>query len=100
MRSRRRIEDAGLAVTENELHSPTATLSVKLRFNELKRKTGANSQTLSRVLDDLEALGFVKRRVEADGPVAIYYALTQKGADLQPLFEDVKEWAEEWIEDT
>ena len=70
----------------------------ELRFNELKRKTGASSQTLSRVLDNLQELGFVERRVEADGPVAVYYALTQKGAELESLFEDVEQWAERWIE--
>lgn len=70
----------------------------ELRFNELKRKTGASSQTLSRVLDDLQELGFVERRVEADGPVAVHYALTQKGAELESLFEHVEQWAERWIE--
>ena len=41
-------------------------------------------------------MGFVERRVDADGPVAVSYRLTQKGADLQPLFEDVEGWAEQW----
>ena len=68
----------------------------ELRFNELKRQSGANSQTLSRVLNDLQEMGFVERRVDADGPIAVSYRLTQKGADLQPLFEDVEGWAEQW----
>jgi len=34
------------------------------RFNVLKRSTGASSRTLSRVLDDLEDMGFVARRLE------------------------------------
>jgi len=68
----------------------------ELRFNELKRQSGANSQTLSRVLNDLQEMEFVERRVDADGPVAVSYRLTQKGADLQPLFEDVEGWAEQW----
>jgi DNA-binding HxlR family transcriptional regulator len=45
------------------------------RFNELKRSTGASSRTLSRVLDDLEELGMVDRRVE-EKPIASYYSVT------------------------
>lgn len=71
----------------------------EMRFNELKRQTGANSQTLSRVLDDLQELEFVERRVDADGPVAVFYRLTEKGADLEPVFDDVEQWADEWVDD-
>lgn len=49
------------------------------RFNELKRSTGANARTLSRVLDDLGEMGFVDRRIEEDAPIASYYSLTEKG---------------------
>lgn len=69
-----------------------------LRFNELKRATDANSQTLSRVLDDLEEMAYVERRVEEDSPVAVYYSLTEKGEALLPAFDDIHEWGEEWIE--
>lgn len=68
------------------------------RFNELKRSTDANPRTLSRVLDDLEDGGFVHRRVE-DRPVATYYRLTEKGASLQPVFEEVECWSREWVFD-
>ena len=63
------------------------------RFNELKRSTGANSRTLSRVLDDLEAAGLVDRRVE-DRPIATYYSLTAGGAALCPVFEELESWAD------
>ena len=55
------------------------------RFNDLKRASGASSQTLSRMLDDLQELGFVERHIETDGPVAVSYSLTVKGEDLGPL---------------
>ena len=55
------------------------------RFNDLKRASGASSQTLSRVLNDLQELGFVERHVETDGPVAVSYSLTAEGEDLGPL---------------
>jgi DNA-binding HxlR family transcriptional regulator len=68
------------------------------RFNELKRSTGASSRTLSRVLDDLGEMGFVARRLEEDAPVATYYSLTPKGRSLCPVFEEIEQWADEWLE--
>lgn len=68
------------------------------RFNELKRSTGANARTLSRVLDDLGEMGFVDRRVEEESPVATYYSLTAKGGSLCPVFDEIEAWADEWLE--
>ncbi len=72
----------------------------ELRFNELKRATNANSQTLSRVLDDLEEIGYVQRRVEEGSPVAVYYSLTPKGEELLSAFDEIYEWGEKWISDS
>jgi len=66
------------------------------RFNELKRSTGANSRTLSRVLDDLEEAGLVDRRVE-DRPIATYYSLTERGEALCPVFDSLEAWSDEWL---
>ena len=68
-----------------------------LRFNELKRATQANSQTLSRVLEDLQETGYVERRVEAESPIAVYYSLTPKGQALLPAFDDIETWGEQWM---
>jgi DNA-binding HxlR family transcriptional regulator len=68
------------------------------RFNELKRSTGASSRTLSRVLSDLQETGFITRRLEEDAPVATYYALTEKGTSLCPVFDEIEAWAEEWVQ--
>nr|WP_305148828.1 helix-turn-helix domain-containing protein [Halobellus inordinatus] len=70
------------------------------RFNELKRSTDASSRTLSRVLDDLQELGFVNRRLEEDAPVATYYSLTPKGRSLCPVFDEIESWANEWLHTT
>ncbi|MFC7077580.1 winged helix-turn-helix transcriptional regulator [Haloarcula halophila] len=67
------------------------------RFNELKRATDASSRTLSRVLDDLQEMEFVERRLEEDAPVATYYRLTDKGRSLCPVFEEIEDWADEWL---
>ena len=72
-------------------------LNGEARFNELKRETDANARTLSRVLDDLQETGFVDRRLEEDSPVATYYSLTDKGESLAPVFEEIDEWAHEWL---
>lgn len=69
-----------------------------LRFNEIKRATDANSQTLSRVLDDLEEKGYVNRRVEEESPVAVYYSLTPKGEDLLSAFDEIYEWGQKWLD--
>ena len=66
------------------------------RFNELKRSTGASSRTLSRVLDDLEDMDLVNRRVE-DRPVATYYSVTDKGRALCPIWDELERWSEEWL---
>lgn len=73
-------------------------LDEEKRFNELKRATGASSRTLSRVLDDLQQDGFVERRVEEDSPIATYYSLTEKGRALEPVFDSLQEWSEEWLD--
>ncbi|WP_232685950.1 winged helix-turn-helix transcriptional regulator [Halobacterium zhouii] len=67
------------------------------RFNELKRSTSASSRTLSRVLDDLQEMGFVDRRLEEDAPVATFYSLTAKGESLFPVFDAIEDWADEWL---
>ncbi|WP_058826551.1 helix-turn-helix domain-containing protein [Haloferax sp. Q22] len=69
----------------------------ELRFNELKRATDANSQTLSRVLDDLVEKEYVERRVEAGSPVAVYYSLTPKGDELLSAFDEIHDWGEKWL---
>jgi len=70
------------------------------RFNECKRSTGANSRTLSRVLDDLADADLVERRLEPDAPIAAYYRLTEKGRSLEPVFEAIEDWADEWLPDS
>lgn len=68
------------------------------RFNELKRSTDASSRTLSRVLDDLQELDMVERRLEEDAPVATYYSLTPKAKALCPVFDELETWADDWLD--
>jgi hypothetical protein len=50
--------------------------------------------------DDLQERSLVTRRVEEDAPVATYYALTEKGESFEPVFEQIGEWADEWLDDS
>ncbi|MEF8880859.1 MAG: helix-turn-helix domain-containing protein [Candidatus Nanohaloarchaea archaeon] len=68
------------------------------RFNELKRSTDASSRTLSRILKELQEDNLVNKRVEDGNPIATYYSLTEKGLSLKPVFTEIDQWAEEWLE--
>ena len=68
------------------------------RFNEIKRSTGASSRTLSQTLETLEEHDVVAVRREIEAPVAVYYRLTEKGAALEPVFDELDEWAETWMD--
>jgi DNA-binding HxlR family transcriptional regulator len=70
------------------------------RFNELKRATGARSKTLSDALDELVDNDVVTRRMEADSPVAVYYGLTAKGAELFDALTELAQWAQRWGEES
>lgn len=65
------------------------------RFSELQEATTADSATLSRVLEELEELGLVDRRLE-DRPIATYYSVTERGDALSDVLEAYEEWALEW----
>lgn len=66
------------------------------QFNKLKRSASASSRTSSRVLDDLREHDFANRRTEGSAPVAMYYSLTDRGASLCPVFDEMQEWVIEW----
>lgn len=36
--------------------------------------------------------------MEEDAPVATYYSLTDKGVSLCPVFDEIQEWATEWLD--
>jgi DNA-binding HxlR family transcriptional regulator len=71
----------------------------ELRFNELKRATGARSKTLSDALDALQEHDLVERRTEPAAPIAVYYRLTVRGEQLRERLDEVGDWAIEWMDD-
>jgi DNA-binding HxlR family transcriptional regulator len=73
-------------------------LSGPRRFTTLRGAVpGLHDRLLSARLKELESEGLVTRRVYAETPVRIEYALTDKGRDLERVFTELHRWADRWI---
>ncbi|GAA3186273.1 winged helix-turn-helix transcriptional regulator [Nonomuraea roseoviolacea] len=67
-------------------------------FRELSRFIGGISDSvLSDRLADLAAAGLITRRVEEGPPVAVSYALTERGEALMPALAQISAWAQEHL---
>ena len=67
------------------------------RCTEIKAYVeGLSDRLLSERLRELEEAGIVERRVHAQRPVLVEYALTQKGADLRRVVKAIQAWADQW----
>jgi DNA-binding HxlR family transcriptional regulator len=67
-------------------------------FRELSRAIGGISDSvLSDRLTDLAAAGLIARCVEGGPPVAVSYALTERGRALMPALEQISVWAQEHL---
>jgi len=65
-----------------------------IRFNELKRAIPLVSQkVLTSQLRELEASGFVSRKVYPEVPPKVEYTLTRKGQSLYPVLDSISDWA-------
>ncbi|NUR84058.1 MAG: helix-turn-helix transcriptional regulator [Nonomuraea sp.] len=70
------------------------------RYSDLARQiAGVSQKMLTQTLRVLERDGLVARRLTAQVPVRVDYALTPLGESLMPLVAAIKAWAEEHIED-
>ena len=74
-----------------ELHTGTK------RFNELGRKLGISTKSLSDALKNLELHGVVVRTVHSTTPVTVEYSLTDKGRDFERVFIEMREWGKKWL---
>lgn len=67
-----------------------------MRFNELHRFINNVSYTaLSTALKELEASGLVERKEFPQIPPRVEYSLTEKGASLLPLMEELCAWGKQ-----
>lgn len=68
------------------------------RFCELERSLeGISPRTLSLRLRALEEEGIVERHTFPEVPPRVEYALTEKGAALVPLIEDMRRYGRRWL---
>lgn len=67
-----------------------------VRFNELGRMIpDISTRVLSTTLKTLEADGLIDRKVYAQVPPKVEYALTDTGRSLIPLIMQLTEWAQQ-----
>jgi DNA-binding HxlR family transcriptional regulator len=67
-------------------------------FRELSRATGGISDSvLSDRLSDLTGAGLIARTVDEGPPVAVSYALTERGQALMPALKQISVWATEHL---
>lgn len=74
-----------------ELHTGTK------HFNELSKKLGISTKSLSDALKNLETNGAITRTVHSTTPVTVEYSLTEKGHDFEQVFLAMREWGAKWL---
>lgn len=69
------------------------------RFGELQRNLGDITQsTLTKQLRELEADGFINRKVYPEIPPKVEYTLSDKGQSFTAILDHMKEWGAENLE--
>ena len=69
-----------------------------LRFSEIKVLVpDLSDRLLSERLKELESVEIVERRVHDHTGLRVEYALTAKGAALEPVVRSLKGWARSWL---
>lgn len=67
-------------------------------FNALKDEVdGISSKVLSESLDDLQDKKLVNREIVSEKPVRVKYTLTERGKELKPVINEMKNWADQNI---
>jgi DNA-binding HxlR family transcriptional regulator len=68
------------------------------RFCELERSlAGISPRTLSLRLRALEEDGIIERHTYPEVPPRVEYSLTDKGRDLLPIVESMREYGRRWV---
>ena len=67
------------------------------RFGELKRSVkGITQSMLTQQLRELEEDGIISRKIYAEIPPRVEYALTEFGLTLSPVIQTMAQWGEEY----
>ena len=73
-------------------------LSRTLRFNELRRiMPGITQRMLTKQLRELEADRLIARKVYAEVPPKVEYAMTEYGRTLAPVIHALRAWGAEHV---
>lgn len=67
------------------------------RFGEIEEELSISARLLSERLKELEREGLVARTVYPETPVRIEYALTPRGAALEPALNAIQQWASNYM---
>jgi DNA-binding HxlR family transcriptional regulator len=68
------------------------------RFSVLERSlVGISPKTLSERLKSLERAGVITRTSYAEVPPRVEYALTDRGMDLIPLIDHMRDYGTKWL---
>jgi DNA-binding HxlR family transcriptional regulator len=72
-----------------------------MRFSELKKNIPPVSQKmLTQQLRQLELDGIISRTIYAEVPPRVEYFLTERGATLTPILQDLYRWGQVHAHDT
>ena len=70
-----------------------------LRFSQLRRRLqGVTQKMLTQQLRGLEKDGLIHREVYAEVPPKVEYSLTELGASLQPMLQQLCDWGRHYHE--
>lgn len=98
-----RLEDTGFSYTMSLIRGKYKMVILyalmefgTVRFNELQRYIGTVSfKTLSSTLKELEADGLVHREEYPQIPPKVEYSLTERGASLIPILDEMCAWGDD-----
>ena len=68
-----------------------------VRFNELRRATGASQKMLAQTLRSLERDGLILRKVIPSVPIAVEYSTTPLGRTLGEAMLPLRNWSECYV---
>jgi DNA-binding HxlR family transcriptional regulator len=68
------------------------------RFSDISNMIPQLSdRVLAERFKELEAAGIIERKVYPETPVRIEYQLSEKGAALKSVLDEVQKWADDWV---
>ena len=72
-------------------------LNGQKRFSDISEAIpNMSARMLTERFKELEKEGIIIRTVYPETPVRIEYELTQKGAELQTVMDEIQQWSEKW----